>query len=99
MIETLVIEYAGGELLRVPVHRIDVIERCSGHDGTYAVKSEHNAAAAKICRPVVSRIAKDMPDHYISDCPMAGKQIQQGMGEGAPAAESPFSLLRYAYGV
>jgi transcription-repair coupling factor (superfamily II helicase) len=27
VIETLVIEYAGGELLRVPVHRINVIER------------------------------------------------------------------------
>jgi transcription-repair coupling factor (superfamily II helicase) len=27
VVETLVIEYAGGELLRVPVHRINVIER------------------------------------------------------------------------
>jgi transcription-repair coupling factor (superfamily II helicase) len=27
ILETLVIEYAGGEVLRVPVHRIDVIER------------------------------------------------------------------------
>ncbi|MBW3629929.1 MAG: transcription-repair coupling factor, partial [Gemmatimonadetes bacterium] len=27
VVETLVIEYAGGELLRVPVHRIDLIER------------------------------------------------------------------------
>jgi transcription-repair coupling factor (superfamily II helicase) len=31
--ETLVIEYAGGELLRVPVHRVDLIERwVSDHD-------------------------------------------------------------------
>jgi transcription-repair coupling factor (superfamily II helicase) len=28
--ETLVIEYAGGELLRVPVHRVDLIERWVG---------------------------------------------------------------------
>jgi len=28
--ETLVIEYAGGELLRVPVHRVDLIERYVG---------------------------------------------------------------------
>ena len=27
IIETMVIEYAGGELLRVPVHRVDLIER------------------------------------------------------------------------
>jgi transcription-repair coupling factor (superfamily II helicase) len=30
--ETLVIEYAGGELLRVPVHRIDLIERWISDD-------------------------------------------------------------------
>jgi transcription-repair coupling factor (superfamily II helicase) len=36
--ETLVIEYAGGELLRVPVHRVDLIERfvadADGEDAT-----------------------------------------------------------------
>jgi transcription-repair coupling factor (superfamily II helicase) len=32
IIETLVIEYAGGELLRVPVHRIDLIERWVSED-------------------------------------------------------------------
>jgi transcription-repair coupling factor (superfamily II helicase) len=32
IIETLVIEYAGNELLRVPVHRIDVIERWVSDD-------------------------------------------------------------------
>ncbi|HWK89688.1 MAG TPA: DEAD/DEAH box helicase, partial [Longimicrobium sp.] len=30
--ETLVIEYAGGELLRVPVHRVDLIERWVAED-------------------------------------------------------------------
>jgi glycerol-3-phosphate dehydrogenase subunit C len=85
-------------LMLVPNTSIDVIERCSGHDGTYAVKSEYHDIAAKICRPVVSKVEKIAPDHYVSDCPMAGDQIQQGLNN-ATVAESPFSLLRHAYGV
>ena len=85
-------------LMLVPETTIEVIERCSGHDGTYAVKSEYHDIAAKICRPVVSKVKKFEPDHYVSDCPMAGDQVQQGLNDGS-TAESPFSLLRYAYGV
>ena len=82
----------------VPGTTFEVIERCSGHDGTYAVKSECHDIAAKICRPVVSKVKSFGPDHYVSDCPMAGDQIQQGL-KGDMAAESPFTLLRYAYGI
>ena len=85
-------------LMLVPDTTIEVIERCSGHDGTYAVKSEYHDIAAKICRPVTSKVKKFEPDHYVSDCPMAGDQIQQGLDDGS-TAESPFSLLRYAYGI
>jgi len=82
----------------VPGTTFEVIERCSGHDGTYAVKSEYHDIAAKICRPVVTKVKNFNPDHYVSDCPMAGDQIQQGL-KGDMAAESPFTLLRHAYGV
>ena len=32
----------------VPDTTVDVIERCSGHNGTYAVKKEFRAASVKI---------------------------------------------------
>lgn len=82
----------------VPGTRIDVIERCSGHDGTYAVKSEFHEISMKICRPVVKKVLQGGVDHYVSDCPMAGHQIQEGLADGS-RAESPFSLLRHAYGI
>jgi len=82
----------------IPGTTVEVIERCSGHDGTYAVKSECHDISVKICRPVVSRVKKAEVDHYISDCPMAGDQIQSGMAD-ASRAESPFTLLRRAYGL
>jgi len=85
-------------LALVPDTHIEVIERCSGHDGTYAVKSEFHALSMKICKPVADRINRAAADHYISDCPMAGDQIQNARGDGSKA-ESPFTLLRHAYGI
>ena len=85
-------------LMLVPDTQVDAIERCSGHDGTYAVKSEFHAISMKIARPVVNRVKKAEPDHYSSDCPMAGHQISNGL-EGSQAPEHPMSLLRRAYGI
>ncbi|MDH5190934.1 MAG: heterodisulfide reductase-related iron-sulfur binding cluster [Gammaproteobacteria bacterium] len=82
----------------VPDTEVDVIERCSGHDGTYAVKSEFHAASMKICRPVVTRVQKANADHYGSDCPMAGHQIENGLNEDKQP-EHPLKLLRMAYGI
>jgi glycerol-3-phosphate dehydrogenase subunit C len=87
------------ELLElVPDTEIDVIERCSGHDGTYAVKSEFHEISMKICRPVVSRVQKAEADHYSSDCPMAGHQIENGLKDDR-TPEHPLTLLRRAYGL
>ncbi len=82
----------------VPDTKVDAIERCSGHDGTYAVKKEFHEVSMKICKPVVNRVEKAKPDHYGSDCPMAGHQIENGLKDGR-APEHPLSLLRKAYGI
>ena len=82
----------------IPDTSIELIERCSGHDGTYAVKSECHDISMKICRPVSNRIMKSDVDHFASDCPMAGRQIENGMDRNQKA-ESPFTLMRMAYGL
>ena len=82
----------------VPDTEIQVLERCSGHDGTYAVKNESRAAAVKICRPIVSRMKQFEPDHYGSDCPIAGSHIEDVSG-GEQTTEHPIHLLRIAYGI
>ncbi len=83
----------------IPETEITVIDRCSGHDGTYAVKTEYHEISMKICRPVTNKIKQEDIEHYISDCPMAGHQIANGMEDTTLVAESPFSLLRQAYGI
>jgi Fe-S oxidoreductase len=83
----------------VPETTVDVIERCSGHNGTYAVKKEFRAASVKIGRPVMTRVENAQPAYYASDCPMAGHQIQSILGEEAREPEHPMSLVRRAYGI
>jgi Fe-S oxidoreductase len=82
----------------VPDTQVQAIERCSGHDGTYTVKSEFHADAMKICKPVVNRVRQFEADHYGSDCPMAGRHIQSGLADGT-RSEHPLTLLRQAYGI
>ena len=82
----------------VPDTRVTVIERCSGHDGTYAVKRESYPHSMRIARPVVRRVRDEVPDHFGSDCPMAGNHIAHGLGDGR-SADHPLTLLRKAYGV
>jgi len=82
----------------VPDTEIEPIERCSGHDGTYAVTSEFHEISMKIARPVVNRVEQSGADHYSSDCPMAGHQIENGLKAKQPP-EHPLSLLRKAYGI
>lgn len=82
----------------VPDTKVELIERCSGHDGTYAVKKEFHDISMKICKPIVSRISNSNPDHYSSDCPMAGHQIENGLKNGKPP-EHPLRLLKIAYGI
>jgi Fe-S oxidoreductase len=85
-------------LALVPGTEIHVIERCSGHDGTYGVRAGTYERSQKIARPVKSRVQKTAADYLVSDCPMAATQIADGLvlkhGE-----TNPLSLLRKAYGI
>ena len=82
----------------VPDTKVEAIERCSGHNGTYAVKSEFHEVSMKIGRPVITKVEASGCDHYISDCPMAAEQIQNGLKD-RKEPELPMELLRKAYGL
>jgi Fe-S oxidoreductase len=82
----------------IPATQVEIIERCSGHDGTYAVKKEFHPYAMKIVKPVVERVKKASAEHYGSDCAMAAHHIENGLKDGR-APEHPISLLRKAYGL
>ena len=82
----------------VPDTEVIPIERCSGHDGTYAVKREFHAMAVEIARPVARRVKSLDADCYTSDCVMAGHHIGSVLGDGS-TPNPPMALLRRAYGI
>jgi glycerol-3-phosphate dehydrogenase subunit C len=82
----------------VPGTEVTAQERCSGHDGTYAVKKETHDLSVKIARPVVRKVDQQEPDHFSSDCPMAATHIAN-LSEKVDKAEHPMTLLRMAYGL
>ena len=82
--------------------QLNTVERCSGHAGTYGVKTPTHPVAMKIGKPVFKAMANNAPDFISSDCALAGHHIAQGMaqaGTPAKALQHPLSLLRFAYGL
>lgn len=86
-------------LQMVPGTQVATVERCSGHDGTWGVKSEYFEHSMKIGKPVFKQMAASDPDYISSDCAIAGRHIQQGMGETRAQKQHPLTLLRIAYGL
>jgi glycerol-3-phosphate dehydrogenase subunit C len=85
----------------VPGTEVTVVERCSGHDGTWGVKTEYFDNSMKIGRPVFRQMAAPGPRYVSSDCPIAARHIMQGMADEAKDAikAHPLTLLRQAYGI
>ncbi len=82
----------------IPDTEVSTVDRCSGHDGTYALKEEFHEASVKICRPVVNKVTQGDVDYYGSDCPMAGKHIENVMDTGFETVH-PITMLRKAYAI
>jgi glycerol-3-phosphate dehydrogenase subunit C len=99
----------GAEMLRlIPETPVDVIERCSGHGGSWGVMKANFETALKVGRPVARTALEKARPNVVSECPLAATHILQGMErlreegtEGAvpPAAPHPIELLARAYGL
>ena len=94
------------EMMRlVPDTEIKVIERCSGHGGSWGIMKENFETAIKIGRPVARQALNNKQQFVASECPLAGMHIVQGMeltakGDKLPdRALHPIELFARAYGI
>jgi len=94
------------EMLRLlPDTEIKVIERCSGHGGSWGVMKGNFETAIKVGRPVARDAVKENSRYVASECPLAGLHILQGMElqakDGQVPAESqhPIELFARAFGI
>jgi len=85
------------DLLRlIPGSEVEVIERCSGVDGTWGLKKEYYELSLKVAEPLFKDVQAARPDRVASDCPLAALQIAQGTGA---APRHPIQIVAEAYGV
>jgi glycerol-3-phosphate dehydrogenase subunit C len=95
------------EMLRLlPQADVKVIERCSGHGGSWGVLKQHFETAIKVGRPAARQAAQAGKAYIASECPLAGQHLLQGIDrlqmENKPeVARSyhPIELLAKAYGL
>ncbi len=89
------IGYKSRDLLNlVPGTQVEVIEKCSGHDGTWGIKTEFFEPSMKIAGPLLRIVEAAKTERVMTDCPLAGIQIQQGTGK---KPRHPIEIFNEAY--
>ncbi len=84
----------------IPNIKIDVVERCAGHGGTFGVMKETHNLALKVGRPTARQIKSKNNKYMASDCPLAGKhlkQLEQDTKISNDEALHPIELLAKSY--
>ena len=95
------------EMLRlIPGFKVDVVERCSGHGGTFGVMKSNHGLANNVGRPAARQVAAKSNETLCSDCPLACKHLVQLIaddpradGAAPPAEAHPIEVFARAYGV
>jgi glycerol-3-phosphate dehydrogenase subunit C len=96
------------EMLRLlPEVDVAVIERCSGHGGSWGVLKGNFETAIKVGKPVARQALKNAKPYLSSECPLAGMHIAQEMAmlaqdPSVPIPERalhPVELMARAYGI
>ena len=78
----------------LPNTEVKVVEECSGHDGTWSMKTENFEASLKWGKRAFEQMAADEPNVACSDCPLAAIQIEQGSGR---RTLNPMQILAKSY--
>jgi len=97
------------EMLRlIPDAQVNVLERCSGHGGSWGVMKSNFETAIKIGRPVAQKILESDAKYIVSECPLAREHMLQGVEklsdadnrlEAITIAQHPIQIMAKAYGV
>jgi Fe-S oxidoreductase len=90
------IGYRSRDLLALTGANVTMVERCSGHDGTWAMRKEYFEESMKVGSRLFGALTEAKADVMASDCPLAALQIEQGTGA---KVLHPIEVVRDAYGL
>jgi glycerol-3-phosphate dehydrogenase subunit C len=95
-LKSLNVGYKAAALIRlIPNTKVRIVERCSGHDGTFGVRKETFDMAYKVGSKLFEELKGAQADLYVSDCPLASNQIELATGR---RPLHPIEVLWKAYG-
>ena len=96
------IGFKSKELMECAGAQVEVIEHCSGHDGSWSAKTEFFQLSMKIAGKAVRAIEQTHADLVASDCPLAGIQLEQAGATAQVPGQTvlhPIQIIRNAYGL
>jgi glycerol-3-phosphate dehydrogenase subunit C len=86
----------------IPGTKVDLVERCSGHGGTFGVMKETHGVAVKVGKPAARQVAQKGNATLCSDCPLACQHLGElvaASGAAHPNEAHPIELMARAYGL
>ncbi len=78
----------------IPDTKVEVVAKCSGHDGTWSLKKQYFKMSLEVGKPLFEKFSDGSA--AASDCPLAQLQIEKGAGT---KPRHPIQILRDAYGL
>jgi hypothetical protein len=88
----------GRDLLRLVADEVEVVQECSGHDGTWSMKKENFKDSLRWGEKAFAGLRQDAGEPCslaCSDCRLAALHLRQGAGR---STVHPVVALAYAYG-
>lgn len=91
------IGFKSRDLLKLlPDTQVELIESCSGVDGTWGFKKDYFDMSLKVARGLFRGVENAEAATVATDCPLAGMQIELKTGK---KPEHPIEIVRRAYGI
>ena len=96
------------DMLRlIPDTEVVVVDRCSGHGGSWGIMKSNFETALRVGQPVANKAAGANHSNVVSECPLAREHIVQGMnqlggsksGNKVAAVCHPIEILAKSYGL
>ena len=94
------------QMLRlIPGAKVELVERCSGHGGTFGVMTSTRPTAMKVGKPAARQVIQKNNETLCSDCPLGCKHLGQlvsaelAQGATPPRQAHAIEIFAEAYGL
>ena len=87
-------------LKKIPETKVDVVEKCAGHGGTFGVMKKTRKSAIKYGRATARQIRNKKNKYMVSDCPLACKHLNEFLNDDKEAnyiSMHPIEVIAKSY--